>query len=130
MMVAEAAVELAAALLTLRRSPTGRIPRLMAGSDGQAASFEREPAAGVARAVDRAARLVPFRSTCLARSVALCRMLKRRGMGHRLELGVRPARPGEPPEFHAWVEHGGMALGVHAGHLGFSAFRGPGRNGR
>lgn len=128
-MVAEAALELTAALLALRRPPPGRIRPLMEGSEGRCTPLGREPAAGVARAVERAARLVPFRSTCLARSVALCRMLERRGIGHRLELGVRPVGPGEPPEFHAWVEHDGVALGDPAGWLGFSAFHGPGRNG-
>ena len=46
--------------------------------------------------------------SCLTRSLVLCRMLVRRGIGAQLVLGVE-TRDGRL-RAHAWVEHGGRTL--------------------
>lgn len=67
-------------------------------------------AQAVAWSVTRAARYGLFRPKCLARSIALTRLLKRNGItGGRLRIGVRP-QPGAIMA-HAWVTLGGQVLG-------------------
>jgi hypothetical protein len=57
-------------------------------------------------AVDRAARYVPG-ATCLARSAALARLLRKNGVPARVRLGVAA---GETFAAHAWVEVDGVPL--------------------
>ncbi len=59
-----------------------------------------------ARLVAAAARLTG--GTCLARSIVLVSLLKRRGIPAELRIGVRKAEGGF--EAHAWVEAGGTIL--------------------
>jgi len=61
-----------------------------------------------ARAVQRAARHLPFRPTCLEEALALERLLHRAGLDASLVLGVR--RAGTTIEAHAWLEHQGHTL--------------------
>jgi len=56
-----------------------------------------------------AARHSFFAATCLERSLALWWLLARRGVASQLRIGVR--KTGEKFEAHAWVEHGGAAIG-------------------
>lgn len=103
-------------------------PRLIDGpprSDpGRLAADPARPAA-LARAVARAARRQPGRSTCLARSLTLQRMLIARGYAARLRLGVR--RPSAATDLahepawqqaglaaHAWIEVDGQVVGDDA----------------
>ncbi|HOB13270.1 MAG TPA: lasso peptide biosynthesis B2 protein [Novosphingobium sp.] len=59
----------------------------------------------LARHVDRAAQRLPFEIKCLPRAMALSRMLRRRGVPHRLVLAVRPADlRGGNDDLHAWIE--------------------------
>ena len=60
-----------------------------------------------AKAVVRAGQRLPFRTTCLDRSVALWLLLRARRIGGEIRIGVRP---GEPLEAHAWVEHAGVVV--------------------
>jgi hypothetical protein len=61
-------------------------------------------------AVDRAVRAGPIRPKCLARSVALHRLLKRSGIpGSRIRIGVRPGHVGL--DAHAWVTLSNRVLG-------------------
>ena len=62
----------------------------------------------LATAVERAARRHHHSMNCLRRSLALCRLLQRRGMEARLHFGVRTAQEGL--EAHAWVSSGGEVL--------------------
>jgi hypothetical protein len=63
----------------------------------------------VAALVEAAARHHLVRTTCLARALVLCRLLRRRGEAARLMIGA--ARGGERPiEAHAWVACDGLAL--------------------
>ncbi|HVR38369.1 MAG TPA: lasso peptide biosynthesis B2 protein [Thermoanaerobaculia bacterium] len=62
----------------------------------------------LARAVDRVARHLPLRTSCLDRAVALWWLLVRNGAGGALRIGVR--REGDALAAHAWVEHEGEVL--------------------
>lgn len=61
--------------------------------------------AGEARRLARMTRAVaerwPLESRCLQRSLVLCWMLRRRGLGARMRIGVR--RTGAGVTAHAWV---------------------------
>jgi len=113
MAFAWAQLELLRAQLLLWRRPIGR---LIAESPAQSecptrASRESvdQRAATIARAIDRAARRGVFRPKCLVRSMALHRMLERRGIrGSVIRIGVR--REGDELLAHAWVEHNGITL--------------------
>lgn len=52
-----------------------------------------------------------FESKCLPRAIALSRMLRRRGIAHRLVIAARPAgaRNGAD-DLHAWIEMGGTIV--------------------
>jgi transglutaminase superfamily protein len=79
----------------------------------EAARSELQEAAGLGWAVSRAARYGVFRPRCLVRSLALQRLLDRRGIpGVELKIGVRL----EQGSFsaHAWVEVNGRILGDSA----------------
>jgi hypothetical protein len=60
-------------------------------------------------AVDVAAGNVPVRARCLERSLTLWWLLRRRGVGAEVELGVRKTDAGEL-EAHAWVEVAGRVV--------------------
>ena len=55
-----------------------------------------------------ASRYSPFPSSCLTRSLALVRMLKKDGIESQLRIGVRIA--GTALDAHAWVEYAGMPV--------------------
>ena len=58
---------------------------------------------------------LPWRNTCLYRSVAECLVLRSFGLGCRLELGVSRERPdGDGIVAHAWVERTGRPSTEHA----------------
>ena len=59
----------------------------------------------LARHVDRGAGRLPFTSKCLPRAMTLSRLLRRRGIAHRLVIAVRPAAARDgTDDLHAWVE--------------------------
>ncbi len=62
----------------------------------------------MARLLHLAARLGPYRPACLVRSLALQRLLRRRGFHSTLHIGVRKRE--RRLEAHAWVEHDGRRL--------------------
>jgi len=69
---------------------------------------EAQPVPPLVTAVERAARRHWSPMNCLRRSLALRRLLRRRGIGSRLHLGVRRGDGGL--EAHAWVSCGGQVL--------------------
>jgi hypothetical protein len=76
-----------------------------APSSEQAEKCER-----LSSAIIRATRYGVFRPLCLARAVALSRMLDAHGVvGHRIRIGVR--REGGAFTAHAWVQFGDLVLG-------------------
>lgn len=65
----------------------------------------------LARAVVRATRRLPGESRCLARAMALHWMLRRRGLGGVLHIGVLPGEArGTLDDLHAWVTRSGEVL--------------------
>jgi Transglutaminase-like superfamily len=63
-----------------------------------------------------------FHTSCLERSLALCRMLRRRGMNPGLRIGAR--KEANRFEAHAWVELNGIVPdGGEAEHTHFVPFR-------
>lgn len=58
--------------------------------------------------VNRVKRFSPLPGNCLSQSLALTRLLRRRGVGPALRLGVRFTGP--TFEAHAWVEYNGRVL--------------------
>lgn len=71
---------------------------------------ETAQAERLARAVVRAARLLPFECNCLLRSVTLEYLLNRRGIACELRFGVREDVNAPEFEAHAWVECHGRPL--------------------
>ena len=63
-----------------------------------------------------------LRTSCLEQSLALCRMLRRRGMNPGLRIGAR--KEANRFEAHAWVDLNGIVLdGGEAEHTHFVPFR-------
>lgn len=99
----------------------GAQAELLFRSRGALLAYEPEPeaaptataearAAALERAVSRAARRGLFRPKCLARSLALHRMLKGSNiLGSRIRIGVRPQSG--TLVAHAWVTLGDQVLG-------------------
>ncbi|HSG35513.1 MAG TPA: lasso peptide biosynthesis B2 protein [Sphingomonadaceae bacterium] len=62
----------------------------------------------LAKHVERGAKRLPFETSCLARAMALSRMLRAAGVAHEVVIAVRP--PGLRDGWdtlHAWVELAG-----------------------
>lgn len=81
-------------------------------------------AQSTARMVDAAGHWNPVHTSCLVRSLVLCRLLRRKGLAAELRIGV--AQPDSNFSAHAWVTHAGVAL-AEAGAAGarYSAFDDP-----
>jgi len=78
-------------------------------------------ARAIARLEDGAARHLVLRTNCLERSLVLCWLLRRRGIGGQLRIGAR--KQGGRFEAHAWVEVDGSVLNdPHEPHLHFAPF--------
>ena len=108
-----AQLELLRAQVIVWRRPIGRLiaepPRASEGTGSSSRNTRDQRVAGIATAVDRAARRGVFRPKCLVRSMALHRMLERSGIhGSVIRIGVR--REGDALLAHAWVEHMGVTL--------------------
>jgi hypothetical protein len=67
------------------------------------------PVAEIASAVTAVARLAPFRSRCLARSITIWWLCRRRGFDTDVLIGVAPPEGAHLPA-HAWVEYRGVPL--------------------
>ena len=60
------------------------------------------------RLINRAARIVFRRESCLERSIMLWHVLRRKGIKSDIKIGVSTGRPGL--QAHAWVEIDGKAI--------------------
>ena len=95
--------------LGLRLFGFRRVQALLLRPAAAAPAREDLPAAqAAARIVHSAARWSPLPASCLARSLVLCRLLRRQGLFADLRIGV--AKPNGRFEAHAWVEHLGVVL--------------------
>jgi len=104
---AECALAVAVARALLKMGGLHRALRLLrAYSRGRPARVNRALSERAVRALRVAAALYPGRAECLERSVALCFLLRRRGLHAQLHFGVDPFYF----DGHAWVEHGGELL--------------------
>ena len=113
----EAMLLLALARLLVARVPLGRwrasLGEAVAPIAG-AALLRLDVNAGprqLAGAVARAAARLPGESLCLPRAMALHWLLRRRGLGSELQIGVRPHQArGGIGDLHAWVVRDGEVL--------------------
>jgi hypothetical protein len=103
--VLEGAAELARVSVELRLVRSGGTVKLLGGAHTRAEATPVSPAQlaearRVGFAVARAADRLFWHPTCLRQAIAVQRMLRRRGIPCRLQLGIsRPALS----EAHAWV---------------------------
>jgi hypothetical protein len=75
----------------------------------------------LARVVERAAARLPGESRCLPQAMALHWLLRRRGLGGVLVMGVKPgAGRGGLDDLHCWVVRDGEVL-IGAGDLPYQA---------
>ena len=104
-------------LRELRRAPAGSLvhlhpagPSTVSGPLSASARELRERARRWVRALNRSQRVPLFRGACLARSIALHRLLEGDGIqGSHVCIGVK--RADSDFEAHAWVEIAGMVIG-------------------
>lgn len=108
---ARAQVALASALLALRLRSRGRLLSYdLEGASQALPPSQLARARELELALDRALRYGVFHPKCLARSVALHRLLRRAGIrGSRIRIGVRPDSEGLSA--HAWVTLADRVLG-------------------
>lgn len=99
------------ALVAVRFRPNGRLLSYDLNESAQGHSPEQLQRIGqLELALDRAVRHTRLKPKCLARSVALHRLLQRAGIrGSRIRIGVRPDSTGLSA--HAWVTLSDRVLG-------------------
>ena len=71
-------------------------------------TLDQSVALGIANLVRAAASNGPYRANCLKQSLTLWWLLRLRGIGSVLRIGVRKASAGV--EAHAWIECGGRPV--------------------
>lgn len=117
-LLVEAQVELIACQWAKWFRPTGELLAWSAEVPprGESGGIDVRAVESVAWAVTRAAAYGIFRPRCLVRSLAIQRMLRRRGIdSSTLNIGVR-IRDGAF-EAHAWVELDGVVIGDSRAHV-------------
>jgi hypothetical protein len=113
-----AQLELVLAQLRVWTRPRGRLIRAEAqrGTAAPPSTGSLAEAQRLSLAVQRAGEHGIFRPSCLVRSVALQRMLGRRGhQGSRICIGVLSSKDGFLA--HSWVEYGDLVLGDQPFHV-------------
>jgi hypothetical protein len=119
LLLVDAQASLLWATLLVRRHPQGDLIAAFASrySDPDPGNDDLTAAREIAVALDRAARFGVIRARCLVRSIALHRLLERRGIhGSRIQVGVR-MRDGAF-EAHAWVHFQGVIVGDDPAYVG------------
>ena len=106
---------LPAAVIWLRVSTFRSVQHVLEKWRGDAAlTNRRDDTRGLAesqsasRMLDAASRRGIVRGNCLSRSIALCWLLRRRGIPAQLKIGAR--KIGNQLEAHAWIEVAGHAI--------------------
>jgi len=97
------------ALLLLRANPGDRTNR-GESNDAELSLPVNEVAAEIARAVNRAARYLPFRFACLPRAFAALLMLRRRGIPGTVHLGLARDTGANSLSAHAWCVCGDVPV--------------------
>jgi len=101
----EAMLELARASILLRLLPWRRVSRGWMTVEG---SEDAATAGLVGDSISIAARYTRWRPTCLRQALATQRMLRRRGLAGRIQIGFPD--PQNKTHAHAWVEAGSTKL--------------------
>jgi hypothetical protein len=92
---------------------------LVAGADSVPGQSPAESAVRARRSavhVERGATRLPFTTKCLPRAMALCWLLRARGIAYVFKIAARPAAarqaglPVNDGNLHAWVESGGATV--------------------
>jgi hypothetical protein len=83
--------------------------RRSVSQEGCVPPSSRQVISDVVWAVDRISQRAPKQLMCLARALAVCQMLERRGIFGNLEIGVRRDERGGFSA-HAWVEFEGTVI--------------------
>lgn len=121
--VVEAAVGLTVVGVVLSVLPFRIVARLAGRAEpsGQACPppTADATASAVGRAVEAAARRLPWRPACLAQALTACLMLRRRGVPSRLCIGV-VAGEGRDFQAHAWLTAAGGTVCGGAAAEGFT----------
>ena len=118
----EAVCMLFAVRLVLAVLPFRLALRLLRIAPGEAPGAGRVAAAEaqeIGRAIDRAARHVPFRAVCLQQAFAAVLMLRRRGLDGTLYLGLARPAGGDGLAAHAWSRCGAVPVTGVAAAEGF-----------
>jgi hypothetical protein len=107
-------VEVALRYTGLRRTRVLLGEERCPGTDAGLASAVMDSASAerLARFVEIASRHGLWRPTCLARSLVLCSLLRRRGLPAQLRIGVSKEKDGL--RGHAWVELAGRVINDRA----------------
>ena len=97
------------ALLLLRANP-GERTNSGESNDAELSLSLNEVAADIARAVNRAARYLPFGFACLPRAFAALVMLRRRGIPGTVHLGLARNTRANSLSAHAWCVSGDVPV--------------------
>src|SRR4051794_3899604 len=105
-----------AVLATLRRREftAVAVPAITRPTDSPSGDDDEHIIAAAQRALRWSEYAVPGRLTCLQRTVALYRLLTRRGVATRPQIGVR--KQGDDLEAHAWLEYQGRIVNSSVAH--------------
>jgi hypothetical protein len=117
----EAAFYLLAVRVVFGLLPLRRALRVfgIAASDAGRGGASAPQAELIGRAIERAARHVPFRAVCLQQAFAALLMLRRRGLRATVQLGL--IREGNELKAHAWSLSGDLPVTGVARAEGFAA---------
>ncbi len=98
--------------VALRLLPFGTLYRWLSRTELAGSSpsgREQDEAAGMARSIRRANRLLGWRDDCLPQALTALFLMKRHGIGANLRIGVKKG-PDGMLHAHAWVEHDGKVV--------------------
>ena len=115
-LICEAIVMLAAARVCVLTVPLRILAKWLSRMPDAAVSHP-ERVARVGKAIEAAARHVPWNAVCLPQAIAAKAMLARRGQGSAFHLGATIGKDGRP-DAHAWLECDGRIV------IGGAAMRG------
>ncbi|MDZ4768487.1 MAG: lasso peptide biosynthesis B2 protein [Chloroflexota bacterium] len=106
-------------LKRMRATLEARTPQPTAAATSDSTARARR----LARMVNAAARLSPYKANCLKRALVLWWLLRRRGIASDIRIGVR--KGAATLEAHAWVEIGGVVINDAPSFVGtFTPFAG------
>jgi hypothetical protein len=121
-LLVEALLWLALWRLLILLFPFKRLMPALSGPEGGGeealSSLQAARAARIGWAVEAVGRRTPWRSTCLVQAAAGKAMLRRRGIGSTLFIGVQQAEAASL-KAHAWLQCGSRILTGASGHRAY-----------